>query len=306
MGTPGAESAAPHALSWTRTIDRTLVHRDAIAEVLLTDLVQLSDTGFLVAAQWPRSHRVYRPDPDGRHDPMLILETVRQTGLALSHFGFGVEFDQQSVMRDVGFDLDPETEPRALQGATNLSIAVECRNIQRRGNGLRSMTVVLHFAADGAGFAVGTGTISWLSARTYSALRARSGAQVTVEVEIPNDNRPKPSGSGYRSAADSLIAPVPTAGPIRELMIPLGHPVYFDHPLDHAPGMLLVDAAWQAAAAMHGEQARLVGCLMECPAFTELNLATSIELRSTAGDTTQFSVEQGGRETASGMFRISG
>ena len=90
MGTCLTESDAAGLLSWTRTVDRALVHRDAIAEVLLTDVIQLSETEFVIGAQWPRSHRVYRPDTDGRHDPMLILETVRQTGLALSHVGFGV------------------------------------------------------------------------------------------------------------------------------------------------------------------------------------------------------------------------
>lgn len=88
----GMRKRGKTGLSWERTVDRALVHRDAIAEVLLTDIVQLDETSFEVAAQWSRSHRVYRPDRDGRHDPMLLLETVRQTGLALSHHGFGVPF----------------------------------------------------------------------------------------------------------------------------------------------------------------------------------------------------------------------
>ena len=90
MGTHGTESEAARSPSLDHTIDRPLVHRNAIAEVLLTDVRQLSAIEFAVAAQWPRSHRVYRPDRDGRHDPMLTLETIRQAGLALSHFGYGV------------------------------------------------------------------------------------------------------------------------------------------------------------------------------------------------------------------------
>ena len=101
-------------LHWDHTIDRNLVHRNAIAEVLLTDLLQTGENTFLIGAQWSRSHRVYRPNATGRHDPMLILESIRQSGLAVSHQGFGVGFDQQSLMRDVGFTLDPGTEPRGL------------------------------------------------------------------------------------------------------------------------------------------------------------------------------------------------
>lgn len=305
MGTCLTESEAAGRLSWTRTIDRSLVHRDAIAEVLLTDLIQVSETDFVIAAQWPRSHRVYRPDPDGRHDPMLILETVRQAGLALSHVGFNVGRDQQSVMHNVGFTLNPDTEPRALRAATNLTIGVHCLNVVYRGPALRSMTVELRFAADGQKFAIGTGMISWLSRRTYSALRARSGARLSDPVTPFADLQPV-QASTMRAESDSLLAVEPNGSDRhRRLVVPLDHPVYFDHPLDHAPGMMLIDAAWQAVTAMRGDGARLVACLMHCPAFTELGPATTIDLAPTAPDITAFSVEQAGRQTANGTLRVS-
>jgi hypothetical protein len=306
LGTCLTESEAAGQLRWTCTIDRALVHRDAIAEVLLTDLIQLSETDFVIGAQWPRSHRVYRPDQDGRHDPMLILETVRQAGLALSHVGFGVGRDQQSVMHNVGFTLNPDTEPRALRAATNLTIGVHCLNVVYRGPALRSMTVELRFVADGQKFAIGTGMISWLSRRTYSALRARSGARLSDPAAPLADPRPV-QASTLRAEPDSLLATEP-AGENRHrlLVIPLDHPVYFDHPLDHAPGMMLIDAAWQAVAAMRGDGARLVSCLMQCPAFTELGPATTIDLAPTSPDTTAFSVEQAGRQTALGTLRVRG
>jgi 2-oxo-3-(phosphooxy)propyl 3-oxoalkanoate synthase len=304
LGTCLTESDAAALLTWTRTIDRALVHRDAIAEVLLTDVIQLGETEFVIAAQWPRSHRVYRPDIDGRHDPMLILETVRQAGLALSHIGFNVGADQQSVMHNVGFTLNPDTEPRALRSATNLTIGVHCRNVVYRGPSLRSMTVELRFVADGQKFAIGTGMISWLSRRTYTALRARAGARIT-DPQQPVTDLQRVAASPLRAADDSLIAYQPDGSDSRRLLVvPVQHPVYFDHPLDHAPGMMLIDAAWQAVAAMRGDGARLVQCLMQCPSFTELGLTTSIELAATSSDTTQFSVEQAGRQTASGTLRV--
>lgn len=300
MTTSRTESRTTRSLHWNQTIDRALVHRDAIAEVLLTDLIQLSETEYLLAAQWSRSHRVYRPDGQGRHDPMLLLETVRQAGLAVSHAGFDVGFHEQSVMRDVGFELDPDLEPRALTAATNISITLSCEQLVRRAGGLRSMTVVLRFAADGKEFATGTGTIGWLSARTYSALRARASAPEQLPPHTGTPAHPTP-----RSVEDTLIEPEAVPGPLRQLHIPLDHPVYFDHQLDHAPGMLLIDAAWQAALAFRGDEARLVGCLMECPSFTELGLETSIKLSPTASAELGFLVEQAGRPTATGRFQVA-
>ncbi len=305
MRTPDSAVRADRALRWDRTIDRSLVHRDSIAEVLLTDLIRLGDAEFLIAAQWPRSHRVYRPDRVGRHDPMLVLESIRQSGLAVSHFGFGVGPDQQSLMRDVSFTLDQQTEPRALLRATNLAITASCRDVIMRAGRLRGMTIELTFAADGLPFATGRGTIRWISADRYAALRARGGVRLDWDQLRWSIAIPPRVPSSIRATDDVLLTAEPASGNRRRLVVPLDHPVYFDHPLDHAPGMLLIDAAWQAALEQRADNARLIGCTLDCPVFTELGVDTDILLRQISSDTTGFAVHQHGRETASGTLRIA-
>jgi len=296
---------AGRVLQWDRTIDRSLVHRDSIAEVLLTDLIRVDAAEFLVAAQWPRSHRVYRPDPIGRHDPMLVLESIRQAGLAVSHFGFGVGFDQQSLMRDVSFALDQQTEPRALLKSTNIAITVSCRDVITRAGRLRGMTLDLSFAADDLPFASGAGTIRWISAQSYAALRARGGTRLDWDQLRWSTVVPPRTTSAIRAGADGLLTPEPGSGPRRRLVVPLDHPVYFDHALDHAPGMLLIDAAWQAEFERRGGRGRLVGCALDCPTFTELGVDTDIVLTPVSSDTTEFAVHQDGRSTATGYLRIA-
>lgn len=302
----GMRKRGKTGLSWERTVDRALVHRDAIAEVLLTDIVQLDETSFEVAAQWSRSHRVYRPDRDGRHDPMLLLETVRQAGLALSHYGFGVPFEFKSVMHDVGFKLEPDVEPRAMQAATNVAITVECENVVLRGDQLRSMTVLLAMSADGTHFATGSGTLSWLPERTFQALRARNGGRPTADHPAMVGSVVSPAASRYRAAADALIVAEDPWPDRRRVLVPFDHPVYFDHPLDHVPGMLLIDAAWQAAIATRpGERLRLVECSMKCPAFTELFGEAWVFLQPIATGQIDFRIEQDGRTTALGELRFN-
>lgn len=290
-------------LSWNHTVDRSLVHRDSIAEVLLTDIVRTGRSSFEVGAQWPRSHRVYRPDPAGRHDPMLLLETIRQTGLALSHHAFGVPYEFRSIMHDIGFQLRPETEPRALNRATNVAIAVTCDNVQLRAGRLRRMTITLTMSADDQEFAVGTGTLSWLPVRTFQALRARNRRPVTVP-DAPNGALTA-ADSPFRTAEDALLCADEDDLGRRRLLIRLDHPVYFDHPLDHVPGMMLVDAVWQAASTAGPPGSRLVMCRMECPTFTELIAETWIEVAFTGPDSVQFRVEQDGAPTAIGIMKLS-
>jgi hypothetical protein len=117
---------------------------------------------------------------------------------------------------------------------------------------------------------------------------------------------PPRAPSPIRAAPDALLTAQAQPGDRRRLVVPLDHPVYFDHPLDHAPGMLLIDAAWQALVEQRGDGVRLVSCAMTCPAFTELGLDTDVELMPASSETVHFRVQQQGRETASGTLRVAG
>lgn len=310
-------------LTWNQTLDRRLVHRDALAEVLLTDAIRVGESSFEVAAQWPRSHRVYRPDATGRHDPMLVLETIRQTGLALSHIGFDVPFGHRSIMRDIGFEVQSDREPRVGQRATNVSISVECVDVRLHHGNLRTMTVILSLRSEGVSFATGTGTLTWMPAATFVALRARNRPESMTPAEASptplggpaggpagtagsavGSAARAPSASRLRAADDALITLPDDAFPLRRLLVPLKHPVYFDHPLDHVPGLLLIDAVWQAAAQTLPEDYRLHGGHMECPAFTELSLDALISLGPTTEDVIGFEIRQRDKLTTTGELRI--
>ena len=285
-----AQSPVPEH-RWDQTVDRRLVHRDAVAEVLLTQVAPVGNDRFTICAQWPRGHRVFRPDEFGRADPMLLLETVRQAGLAVSHLGFGVPLDWRSLMLDVGFELLTD-EPASR---TEVVATLHCTDIRRRGTRLGSMTVRLTLGTDDRAFATGSGTVRWLPGSVYRALRARSmpqpGPGRADVFAVPTRDR---------AAADSLLA-APGGDPlVRVVVVPLGHPVYFDHPLDHVPGMVLVDAAWQAVRDLL-PGARLQGCRMSLPAFTELGPVVQVRLQP-ASTEVRFRITQDDRPTATGSF----
>lgn len=67
-------------LSYSRTVDRTLVHRDSLGEVFLTDLQPLGTASYVAAAQLPRSHAYYGDHllSPNVYDPVLLLEACRR------------------------------------------------------------------------------------------------------------------------------------------------------------------------------------------------------------------------------------
>src|SRR5690242_5986532 len=95
---PAPRTAGPDdGLSFSAAVPRALVHRRAVAEVLLTDWCTDGPGHHRVAAQWPRHHCFYRVH-DGRHDPLLVAETIRQTGILLSTTALDVPADHHVLM----------------------------------------------------------------------------------------------------------------------------------------------------------------------------------------------------------------
>ncbi|MFG2327721.1 AfsA-related hotdog domain-containing protein, partial [Streptomyces sp. NPDC048568] len=69
--------AVPGHGPWTSTVPSELVHRAAVAEVMLTDWQRLTETRYTMRAQWPRGHSFFTP-LNGNHDPLIAAETIRQ------------------------------------------------------------------------------------------------------------------------------------------------------------------------------------------------------------------------------------
>lgn len=67
-------------LNFTRTVDRSLIHRWALSEVFLTDARSVDESEYLAAAQLPPWHAYYseRFSRLGAPDPLLLLECARQ------------------------------------------------------------------------------------------------------------------------------------------------------------------------------------------------------------------------------------
>ncbi|MFE6989647.1 AfsA-related hotdog domain-containing protein, partial [Streptomyces pharetrae] len=89
-------------MTLTSTVPSELVHRAAVAEVLLTGWRRVDDSRFVMTAQWPRGHCFFTPVAGGYHDPLIGCETLRQIGLLLGHAEFGVPFGHQFLVRDIG------------------------------------------------------------------------------------------------------------------------------------------------------------------------------------------------------------
>jgi len=240
--------------SLTTTVPKEFVHRAAVAEVLLTGWDRSDQTHFTVQAQWPRSHSFYITAPGDHHDPLIAVETVRQLGALLTHTEFGVPLGHHFLMWDCHVSAQPE-QLLLTDAPASLDIDVSFDEVKQRAGkmaGGRYRTVIRR---DGQIAATGGASFTCVSPQVYRRLRGDrqpGDPRRVLALTAP----PAPQSVGRVCPMDVVLSP--TGEPDHwHLRIDTRHPVFFDHPVDHAPGMLLVEAARQASHALLRDPAAL-------------------------------------------------
>jgi hypothetical protein len=225
-----------------QTIPRHLVHRAAVSEVFLTNLAVTHDGIFQVGAQWPRSHQFFGPK-SGLHDPMLLTETIRQATLAIAHRYYQVPQGSHFVMHEISYEIDEEGLGLGVRPADVLLSAVTT-DVRKRGKSVAGMTIEFTCYRDMR--KVGSGHVSWrcVSAAIYARVRGEhvNGAVVPEKQPAPV----APHLVGRYQDSDVVLAPSAVDN-LWLVRVDTNHPVMFDHPVDHVPGMLAIEAARQAA-----------------------------------------------------------
>ncbi|WP_196197801.1 ScbA/BarX family gamma-butyrolactone biosynthesis protein [Streptacidiphilus fuscans] len=270
-------------------VPRRYVHRAAVSEVLLTHLMadEVPDA-FRVSAQWPRGHSYYR-SRDGRHDPMLLAETIRQAGLMIGHVGYGIPIGHSFIMDRIAFDIADEGL-RCGGVPTDLELSVSCYNFRRRGKqviGAEGAVGVYRGATQ-----VGTGSFGFVasSPAVYKRMRGdildRFTASFTAsdpsEAAVVPPQAVAPRLVARDDVADVVLAEVSDAPEASEpgrwqLRCNLAHPVLFDHPVDHIPGMVLLEAARQTVhRVLHPRQIVITGITSTFDRYAELDVPTEI------------------------------
>ncbi|WP_328513655.1 gamma-butyrolactone biosynthesis enzyme [Streptomyces mirabilis] len=265
----------------TTTVPREYVHRAAVSEVLLTGWEAAAEPAgpdpdeFAVSAQWPRSHSFFTQS-GGYQDPMLLIESVRQIGSLLAHAEFGVPFGHQFLMWDMFFSTSPELLV-ADAVPTEVELRTVCRDIVRRGRVLGGMRYDVTVLRDGRALATAGAAFSCTSPAVHRRLRA--GRPTTSDRVVPPAI--DPAAVGHSDDRHVLLAEPGSAsgsGDRWELRVDTAHPTFFDHPVDHIPGMVLLEAARQAALVSTGmPDALLLGLKSNFARYAEFDAPCWIE-----------------------------
>ncbi|MBV9022840.1 MAG: hypothetical protein JO362_03290 [Streptomycetaceae bacterium] len=135
-------------------------------------------------------------------------------------------------------------------GATpsDLTLTAVCTDLAWKGKRLSELSVEVTVERDGFLCASGGGRFTCIAPATYKRLRgAASTARCIGRTRPPTGI--DPAVFGRNLPFDVVLAP--TDRPGRWLLDPdPQHPILFDHSGDHVPGMVLLEAARQAACGL--------------------------------------------------------
>lgn len=257
---PGGRDAADARLSdaplsYQSTVPRSLVHRSAVSEVFVTDLVPLAEQRFLAAAQLPLTHAYYSDhlQPLPCFDPLLILEAGRQAGIAGGTL-VGLSPDIQMLVGSFALHLD---EPRLLSyprrpGELRIGNSFEAIRV-RRGGQVRRGLVRQALALNGEPIGSHVMECQFVSPTENDALR-----QVMRRTPPPS-TADFPEGSvpghvpadqvGRTDQRNVMLADLTRSpGRVSARVAPrFDNRALFDHSYDHLPAMTLTEAARQLA-----------------------------------------------------------
>lgn len=259
--------------SLTTTVPKEFVHRASVSEVMLTDWARIDDEHYTIAAQWPRGHSFFA-NVDGCHDPLIAAETIRQAGILLAHAEFGVPLGHHFLVSDLSVHVQPQHIRVGWTPAT-LELRVTCSQIKRRGDALTGFRISVEIHRDGALAATGGGALTTIAPRVYQRLRGQlpeGGMPQVIGLTAPE----APQVVGRTSPMDVVLSPIGELNRWR-LRVDTRHPVLFDHMVDHVPGMVLLEAARQAAAATLGHASLPLDISSEFKRYVNLDVPCIIE-----------------------------
>ncbi|MFD7668740.1 AfsA-related hotdog domain-containing protein [Streptomyces sp. NPDC059788] len=314
-------------VEFSRTVARELVHRSSVTEVLVTGVLARDEDTLDVGVQIPRSHAFYRDTVGCHHlyDPMVLVEAARQTLIMLGHELFDMPFGTKFVLREIAL-REGNMSALAVHSVPT-DVVLRCRVLRRFRDqtGVRGARVVYTALVGDDVAATLECSMSWMPPGEWQTMRDQGrvalGLSPLLGPEAPQPPRDHKTLVDRRDAANVVLSGFQApqddqpAGTAR-LVVDIGHPVLFDHFVDHVPGMLTLEAFRQlsiatavATKALPSAAAWLSAVSARFTGIGELDLPVtgeSVLVRSDGpGAVLRCVLHQEGRSIAEGEVRLT-
>ncbi|MFQ5527230.1 MAG: AfsA-related hotdog domain-containing protein [Thermoanaerobaculia bacterium] len=234
------------------------MHRNYIDHVLITDVARLDDDYFLCAGRLPQLHGYFN---EVRQTPCCNVfsasEIARQASLAISHRYLEIPEGFAQIMHSARGRMEDAWDDRTV-APRSPEFLLEVRLIDRR---YRKTGELIGVNADYTGYSDFSkvyrshGEWTLVPKKLYQRLRHQASDSISQDqAEAMRSQAIEPSSVG-RKTTENVFISNPTAeshGYSTYLITDSAHPYFFEHEIDHVPGMLLLEGCYQFAVAVSG------------------------------------------------------
>lgn len=281
----------------TRTLDRRIVHRAQVHEVFLTDI---DEEGSRFLAQLPSAHAYFCDSTSTRRglvDILTLMEACRQAATAAAHLFWGVPDNRQFVLTRWKGCFPVSTRPCYGIDPVDLRIDVILERPQYMREVLTGgRTRVTVHSLSGEESHIGTLELDvrYVSKDAYQFLRsaARGGEPLPTSITRTAERvaaDPRDVGCTREDNVTIGRPALTVDGGHAPLRLPFHNRSMFDHAQDHAPAMVMVEAARQlvhatcpAAPAAHALLSEVNG---DFGSYVELDASTLLAAVARTGQT---------------------
>ncbi|MEU1210897.1 ScbA/BarX family gamma-butyrolactone biosynthesis protein [Streptomyces sp. NPDC005791] len=223
-------------------VPKEYVHLRRSDMVLLTSWRSLEEGEFSLSARWPA------PAAGRAYDPRVLTQTIRQSGLVIAHAAYGVPLEDQTLLHYFDFTVSPGFRV-PTEGPGELAVEVSVTNPKKRGRSVSSLGMDVRVLQGGSLVAHADSEFGWVSPRAYRRLR---GAHLTADWNTWPLPAPVDAHTVGRAVPSEVVLAAGDRPRHWQLRNDVADTVLYDHPVDHVPGLVLMEAADQAArAALH-------------------------------------------------------
>ena len=187
-------------LSHSTLVPREHVHRDALSEVYLTDIICDRYPNFRVGIHLPKSHSYYSDHVGpaaGRYDPLLVLECFRQASILIAHRHVGVEFDQSFIFNAGSFTVVSDDAMTVTPAPGNGELSAVIVGEKVRDTTIIGITLDMTVTLAGTTAVTMTMSIQWMPKSVWARVRASGRAKLGL-AEYCSGIEPLPGRHPHR------------------------------------------------------------------------------------------------------------
>lgn len=221
-----------------------------MGEVFVADSAQTGDGTYAVAVQVPRAHSLWFDRSPPFHDPLAAVEAGRQATFIVAHRHLGVATGLPASLQEIEFDVEDLARFRDDGSPLEGVFHVRLRDAFESDTVVAGMRFTADLSSGGRSAMTIGGQLTFISPEDYETLRVAQRARKPLADGPPRRPRPvDPALVGRRDERNVVISDPAreTAGWRASIIVDQRHPAFFDHPQDHMPGPLIVEAYHQTA-----------------------------------------------------------